>query len=220
TELGRPAGAAIAARRNVKEPVMVARRVSVVAVSPLEFRRGVVGKAARVVHDASLCGGGNGGSTYLAPPAATRRAVNRDSGVRVGVGCPIGRAAMRSGDVANDELVVGERLIRADAAATTRPDGLNPVEITAAVTNDVRSARGNGIGRGCRVIRLTTPVARRGEIDDRRDCHVLVVIRFATELPAVVKAVGLFTASSRSHSLATEPLSRAIAALKWVVAKL
>src|SRR5208282_5796930 len=49
---------------------------------------------------------------------------------------------------------------------------------------------------------------------------VLVVIRFATELPAVVKAVGLFTASSRSHSLATEPLSRAIAALKWVVAKL
>src|SRR5208282_5683071 len=46
TRFGRSAGAAIAARYHVKEPVMVERRIQVVVVGSVEFRRSVVGEAA------------------------------------------------------------------------------------------------------------------------------------------------------------------------------
>jgi len=85
----------------------------------------MVGEAAGRVGDAGHGGRRNAGATDLTPSAASRGGIHRDSAIGIGVRSPIRRAAVRSGDVADQELVIGLRFVLADATAAVAPAVLN-----------------------------------------------------------------------------------------------
>src|SRR5208283_5166304 len=143
---------AVAAFGDVIEVLSVEPRSPVPVVGLLLFRRGMVGKAASRVGDAGQHRRGDAGTTDLTPATAVRRAVNRDSGIGVGVGRPIRRATVRAGAVADDELVIGDRLHGTDATAAAAPAVLFTGKIAVAA-NDVRAARRDHIGRYAGVVR-------------------------------------------------------------------